>query len=105
MNKFLKDTHKSHKDSKKREYIHAGLHAEYLLAYRIKSKPTPQPKDNMSLYTWEEYIKNHVLECLAIVDTGVPTSLFSNSYVKKKLPVLNDCHCPIYFLKTMRIIR
>ena len=87
---IVKDTHKRHKDSKKREYIHAWLHAKYLLAYRIKSKPTPQPKDGISLYTWEEDLKNHVLECLAIVDTGVPTLFFSNPQVKKRLWEFND---------------
>ena len=33
LNKFLKDTHKKHKDSKTRENIHAALRANYLLAY------------------------------------------------------------------------
>ena len=78
MNKLLKDTHKRHKYSKKSEYIHVALRAKYLLAYNIKSKPIPQPKDGISLYTWEEDLKNHVLECLDIVDTGVPTLFFSN---------------------------
>ena len=90
MHKFLKQTHKKHKDNKKHEYIHAALYAKYILACRIKSKPTPQRKDGMSLYTWEEDLPTHVLECLAIVDTGVPTSFFSNSYVKKLLQKLND---------------
>ena len=104
LNKFLKDTHKRHKDSKTREYIHAALRADYLLAYQMRSKPTLQPKDGMSLYTWEEDLPTHVLECLAIVDTGVPTSFFSNPYVKKLLQKLNDQHRPIYWLKTMRMI-
>ena len=33
LNKFLKDTHKRRKDNKTREYIHASLRADYLLAY------------------------------------------------------------------------
>ena len=103
--KILKDTHKGHKDSKKREHIHAALCDEYILAYRIKSKPTPQPKDGMSLYTREEDLQNHVLECLDILDTGVPTLFFSNPYIKKPLRKLNDRHRPIYWLKTMRIIQ
>ena len=105
INKFLKDTHKRHKDRKKREYTHAVLRAEYLFAFRIKSKPTPHPKDGMSLYTWEEDLQNHVLNHLTIVDTGVPTSFLSNPHVKKLLRKLNDCHRPMYWLKTMRIIR
>ena len=59
----------------------------------------------MSLYTSEEYKQNHVLKCLAIVDTGAPTPLFSNPYVKKRLRKLNDRHRSIYCLKIMRIIR
>ena len=42
MNKLLKNAHKRHKDRKKREYIHVTLRAEYLLAYRINYKSTPQ---------------------------------------------------------------
>ena len=87
----MKDSHKRHKDSKNSKYIHASLRVKYLLAYQIKSKPTTHYKDDMSLYTWEEDLQIRVIEFLAIVDTSVPTSLFSNP-------------CPIYWLKTMWII-
>ena len=52
INRFLKDTHKRHKDSKKRKYIHGALRAKYPLAFWNKRKPTPQTKDGMSLYIW-----------------------------------------------------
>ena len=68
---------------------------KYLLAYRIKSKPKPYPKESMSLYTWEEGIQNNVLDYFTIVDTGVPTLFFSESYIKKLLRKLNNRHRPI----------
>ena len=87
-----------------RSFQNAALQAQYLLDEYLNFNTTPHPKSGLELYTMKEDLRNHILQCLAIVDTRIPTSFFSNVYVKTRLRQLNDRQRSTYWLKTLRII-
>ena len=79
--------------------------AKHLLTLPNNYKPVPPPADGCAYLLVGDYLTHHIREHLVIIDAGVTTSFFSNTYVKALLRGRDERHCPTYWLKTMRIIR
>ncbi len=78
---------------------------QYILELRKNSKAAPPPASGLALYTAEEDLLNHVRETEVIINAGTGVNFYNNPCVRKLLRGLNDRHRPVYWQKTMRLLR